>query len=233
MAAGMYYVSVWDRDQHSTSLYDDSVTMSYLVKLDATACGASTLTSSPASPQPAGTLVTLTAAAQYCAGTPQFRFNLLPAGGSWSMLRAYSTVSTFNWDTSAVPMGVYYLQIWARNSGSAAPYETAAVLTFVVATDHQPCSTATLSANQPSPQTAGQTITLTAGAGGCSSPEFQFWILSPGGSWSSVQAYSPSNTYTWNTAGRTPGTYGLIVWARRLGSSQGWEASAGFPFTIQ
>ena len=66
-------------------------------------------------------------------------------------------------------------------------------------------------------------MTFTASAVGCPSPNpvYQFWILAPGASsWTMVQAYSTSNTFSWSTVGKAKGTYHIAVWARDASSAR-------------
>jgi hypothetical protein len=48
--------------------------------------------------------------------------------------------------------------------------------------------------------------------------------LPPGGTWTLVQGYSPTASYSWNTSDRAPGTYLFSVWARDASSTAGYDA---------
>src|SRR5438034_551814 len=49
---------------------------------------------------------------------------------------------------------------------------------------------------------------------------YQFWILPPGSStWQVKQAYSSSNTFTWDTTGLNGGKYFYTAWARDASST--------------
>jgi hypothetical protein len=80
------------------------------------------------------------------------------------------------------------------------------------------CGPVTLGGSPSSPQSVGVTVVLSGAAPGCSSPEFEFWILPPGGKWVALQSFSPNATASWNTAGLALGTYDFDVWARQAGS---------------
>ena len=75
----------------------------------------SSFTVSPASPQPVGTSVTLTAMASDTApGDIRYRFSVKPPGGSWGVVRDYSPVNTLDW----VPFttdGLYNVQVTVLN----------------------------------------------------------------------------------------------------------------------
>jgi hypothetical protein len=87
------------------------------------------------------------------------------------------------------------------------------------------CSTASLSPSVPN-AAPGTTVTWTATAG-CDvgdTPQYEFWMLPPGGSWTIVQPYGASNTFTWDTTGLAQGGYDFEVWVENQGSSASYEA---------
>jgi len=53
------------------------------------------------------------------------------------------------------------------------------------------------------------------------------------GVWSTVQAYSTTNTFTWNTTGLTPGTYRAQVYVRNVGSGVKYEAVLGMGYVVK
>jgi polyvinyl alcohol dehydrogenase (cytochrome) len=85
------------------------------------------------------------------------------------------------------------------------------------------CTSASMSPGTASPQAPGATVTFTATATTCSTPEFKFFMQPPGGSWTAQTAFG-ANTWAWNTTGLTPGVYGVGVWARQTGSGASYEA---------
>jgi len=58
---------------------------------------------------------------------------------------------------------------------------------------------------------------------GCTSPQYQFWLTTPGGVLKVEQAYGGA-TWTWDTTGLAAGTYQVTVWARQTGSTARYEA---------
>src|SRR5438552_7821783 len=48
--------------------------------------------------------------------------------------------------------------------------------------------------------------------------------MPPGGSWTVKQPFSPTTTWTWNTAGYAAGTYQVGVWAKASGSANSYDA---------
>jgi hypothetical protein len=62
-------------------------------------------------------------------------------------------------------------------------------------------------------------VTFTGSASGCSTPNYQFWILAPGSSsWTVAQPYSTTATFNWTTTGKVAGAYHFSVWVRDSGS---------------
>jgi hypothetical protein len=87
-----------------------------------------------------------------------------------------------------------------------------------------------LSANPPSPQPVGTTITFTAVATGGSAPQFQFWSQRVGGPFVLEQPYGPSPTLTGRLA--AAGDFFVCVWARSIGSSATKEADTCQAFQV-
>src|SRR5438477_11626924 len=75
-------------------------------------------TPSPASPQLSGTSITFTATSTGCPH-PLYQFWILPPGGSWQVVRAYSSSTTFTWSTNGLPAGNYLYTAWARDTSSS------------------------------------------------------------------------------------------------------------------
>src|SRR5688572_3132743 len=74
----------------------------------------------------------------------------------------------------------------------------------------------------------GQPITWKAAASAPS--EYQFWRFSSG-TWTMAQDYSPAASYTWTPTTGEEGTHQVQVWARVVGSPQGydaWDTSGSF-----
>jgi alpha-tubulin suppressor-like RCC1 family protein len=228
-AVGTHLVQVWVRAQGSPNAYEAYTSFAYNIAGTAPCTGA-TLGASPASPALPGTSVTLTASSSSC-GTPQYRFLFLPPGGAWTEAQAYSASSTFVWDTTSATPGTYAFQVWVRTLGSPASYESYTGLYYDL-TSTAPCTAAALNASPPSPSVRGTAVTWTAGSASCTSPEYRFLAQDPAGTWSEVQAYSPSATFSWNTSAAVSGNYSFQVWVRASGSSQSYQTYAGKPYTL-
>jgi len=91
----------------------------------------------------------------------------------------------------------------------------------------------TLTADMVSPQLVGSnSITFTAGGmGGNGNYEYKYWVK-VNGTWTPMQEYSPSKTWTWNTFGVSAGSYDILVYARNVGSSEQYEAVNSQTFVL-
>jgi hypothetical protein len=194
-------------------------------------CSAVTLTSAPSSAAAAGSNVVWTANATCQFTNPELEFWVLdPIAGTYSVAAPYSSATTTTWQVPSVPDGtVYEWQVWAREAGSTADYEAWAGASFTVET--QPCTSVTMTVS-PSFVAAGAPITLNSSAAGCASPEYEVWVLPPGGSYQLLQPYATSASYVWNAPATPLGVYTFQVWARQSGSSASYETWDTFNFPV-
>jgi hypothetical protein len=80
----------------------------------------------------------------------------------------------------------------------------------------------------PAIHEAGDIIQFTASSTGCSNPLYEFWLQNIYGSWSLMQPWSSSDTWSWDTLGYPVGfmgsAYTIHVWAIQAGDSTfNWE----------
>ena len=191
-------------------------------------CANATITADHTSPQIPGTTVTFTGDA-YCAGTPEYRFwNKPPGASGWSVIQSYSASNTYTWDTTNQALGTYAFEVDARNQGSRVSYDTMQQTLMRLAL----CVTPTLTPDHTSPQLPGTVVTFGSTVTCRGTPEYRFWIRPPGGSWSVAQDYGLSSTFTWNTAGKPYGDYGVEVDVRVTGTSVSYESVMTMPYSI-
>lgn len=95
-----------------------------------------------------------------------------------------------------------------------------------------PCTPVVLTTNPASPSAAGQTVALSATAGSCPNPQYQFWTLAPNGSWQVLRSYGSVATANWTTTSLTPGNYYLAVWVKAGDSSAAYDGFAVVPYTL-
>jgi hypothetical protein len=195
---------------------------------------------SPASPQPAGTSVTFTAAGEEGSGTYEYKFYRRDPSGTWTLEQDYppggSGSATWVWDTAGAALGTHTIQVWARSAGSTAPWEAVQGTSYTIggpAPDPVTEVTFTPAPSPASPSPAGDNVTFTALATGGVTPQYKFYLRDPSGTWTLEQDYpANSDTWLWLNTGAAEGTYTIQVWARSTGSAAAWEAVQGTSYTI-
>jgi hypothetical protein len=218
LAAGVYGVGVWARQSGSSAGYESYFLATYT--LTVTRCTATSLTPSATPPQSPGTPVTFNATAVGCP-SPQFRFLVLAPGGSWTVKRDYGS-GAWAWDTTGLAPGIYQVGVWARQPGSPSSYDAYGITTFTLGSGN--CISAGMTPNLSPPQVPGATVDFTATSNACTSPQYQFRLLPPGGAWTVKRPFGPSATWSWKTTGYAQGTYQYGVWVKQAGSSTAYDA---------
>jgi len=154
---------------------------------------------------------------------------------AWTLARPYGATPTLSWTPGASDIGRHWLQVWVRRQGATAAYEAWAGTSAFDVTASEITLTLGSSQGDPPNVPAGTpimwTATPTIGPGPL---EYLFWRYdAQSGTWSVVQSYGPSDTYTWTPSEAEAGEWRLQVWARRVGSAQAHEAWSGTAFLIQ
>src|SRR5207245_11790484 len=82
------------------------------------------------------------------------------------------------------------------------------------------CSSASVTSNTISPQPSGAQVVISASSS-CPNPnpEYQLWLLPPGGPWTIAQPYSTNATYNWEQRGLRHGNYHFLLRVRDDSSS--------------
>lgn len=241
---GAYQFRVLARDaaspgNHSSSFgaYDDRATISYTVTPQP--CTSLNASGSPASPVPAGTAVTVTATAAGCPN-PRYEFWMRPStSATWTLLQAYTTSASYVWNTAGLS-GTVYLSVWTRDASSSGAivsslggYDMNRTIAYNLTGPR--CLGVTIAASPASPQNGGAQVTFTATASGCITPgpRYEFWIRpATSSSWTIVQPYSSTGTFSWNTSGAA-GTYYVSVWAKDAASTTAtFDANATASFVV-
>jgi hypothetical protein len=231
---GSYTFSVWARDASSlgtggggANTYDAFAALQY--PLGRPACTPSTATPTPASPATIGTQVTVTATTSGCPN-PRYQLWTQAPGGAWTVAQAYSPTASFGWSTAGWPPGTYNFSVWVRDAASASAYDSYSAFTYTL--NRTPCTGMSASQQPPSPSKSGTTVTVTGAATGCPNAQYEFWMLAPGGTWTPVQSYSSSATFTWKTSGWAAGNYIFSVWARDASSPASYDAYSSFTYAL-
>lgn len=222
--SGTYRISVWARAVGSVSSYDTFSAFDYTLT---PACTALSVTPSPANGAPAGSPVTLTAAASGCPN-PQYELWVLPPGGGWALVRPYAPSSTFTWRSAAGAAGSYRFSVWTRDATSSNPYDAFSAFQYSLT---PVCSAVTVGTVPSAATAAGNNVTLTASAAGCPNPQYEFWLLPPAGTWTLLQGYGAASTFKWSSAG-AGGAYRFSVWVRDATSTNSYDAFNAFGYTV-
>ena len=229
LAPGTYTVHVWANQTGDSAALGEAIASSTVTLTGSAPSPCSSASLSPASPsQPAGSTIAFTASSTGCP-SPQYEYWVQFLDGTWSMQRAFSTDPMWSWNTSGLAPGVYNVHVWANQVGDQTSTFEGNGASTVTLTG---CTSAALTPASGS-AAGGSTVTFTASSTGCSTPLYQFWLQDTSGGWQIVQAFSTSNTWTWNTAGWPKGTYNVHVWANQQGASQAtWEGNGAATFTV-
>ena len=221
-ALGSYTVQVWARQVGSTAVYDVWASSDRLT-VSRTTAAVTSLTANATFPVQTGTEVTWTARLRGGQTGPlQYQFvRFGPLG--WQIVQAYSTSPTYTWRPVWGEEGRYGLQVWIRNSGSTALYDTwrAVDMFDVVRAPLQ------LTVNKLSPLPPGTAVTITAQVPDTTATfEYQFWLYNRStGTWTNARPYGPSGSFTWTPS--ATGTYLFQVWARKVGSTAEYDVWRG------
>jgi hypothetical protein len=219
---GTHVIQVWARSAGSTSSYE--AWQSVTVAVDPPQALKVQLASSRTFPVAAGTPVTWTATTSGGSGPAEYQFWIYNAVTSaWTVGRAYSTTNAYTWVPSTA--GTYVVQVWARTVGSTVSNEAWAGSGNLKVNAMAPLTVRSLT---PSTSTAtpGTVVTWTAQATGGMAPlEYQFWRYNQDlRTWTMVQPYGTSATYSWTPAATDGASYTVQVWMRSAGSTASQEA---------
>jgi hypothetical protein len=128
VAKGTYAVTAKAYDSNGLVSVSSPVTVNVLSPVKAVNIS----TGSPSSPQPVGTSVSFNASASGGSGSYQYQFMVKNSLTGWAIAQAYSSKSSFTWNTAALTAGTYNIQVWVRNTGSTASYETWKAIKYIL-----------------------------------------------------------------------------------------------------
>ncbi len=222
-AYGNYSFTVGARNAGTTIASESTASISYSL----TSCISAAVSTDKATPQPTGSLLTLSASAT-CVSSPQYRFSIQSPSGVLATAQDFGSATTYKWSAGG-PAGIYTLQVDAKQSTAPASTVSTARTIFELTA----CTGSALVTSPSSPQEPGPTVLLTGSAGCQGAPQYRFWIHKPDGTVGVVQDYSPAATYNWNTKGLAYGQYGLRVDVRNTGSTSTTETIATQQYMLQ
>ena len=227
--AGPVYFGVWVRDANSTVSVDANTSAAYVLFAP---CANVSVSFTPSGSAGAGAPVTVTAGASSCA-SPLYEFWMRPASSStWQLLQAYSSSSTYRWNTTGAAPGTVYFGVWARDASSGAPSDATGPASYTLI---KACTSAGMSFSPASPiaHGSGTSVTVTATASGCGSPVYEFWMRpATSSTWQLVQGYSTSATYRWNTSGAPAGTVYFGIWVRDAKSTAASDTTTSAAYVL-
>jgi hypothetical protein len=189
----------------------------------------SSVTANQASPQAAGTPVTLTANTTGGVVPLQFKWWVWN-GSTWTVARDWAAGNTLTW-TPATP-GNYELQAWVRNNGvTADTWQAWGRLPYTVTGSGLTVTLSSVTLDQASPQAAGTPRTITATVtGGVGPYQFKWWVWD-GTTWTVARDWAAGNTFTWTPP--TPGSYEIQAWVRTSGvTADTWQAWGRLTYTV-
>jgi hypothetical protein len=232
LSGGTYGFQVGVRNQGSTASYETYAGTNYTLTSSA-ACTSAGLVFTPLGTAPIGATVTVTGSAT-CGSAGEYEFLMQPPGGSWTTVQAYGPSTTYAWNTTGLAVGAYEFEVRARSQGSTATYESYIDASYPIYDATACTANGTLKVSPPGPFTPqGTTVTATATAATCPAPEYEFWVQVPGATMLQLgQAYSPSNTFAWNTTGLPNGNYAIQVWMRNQGSTAQSQAIVNHTYQL-
>jgi titin len=127
--------------------------------------------------------------------------------------------------------GPYYYRIRANGSAGSSAWTNASPFPVL-----GPLTIVSLTANQTFPFTPDGTtsITWTVNTTGGTGPlQYEFYRYAYAtGSWTTVQTYGTSKTYTWTPGPTESGSYSIVVWVKNAGSAAAWDAYFVAPFEL-
>jgi hypothetical protein len=213
-APGSYVVEAWTRAVGSTAPFE-SVATTGTLSVQPTAVSVPALYVDTTFPAQAGKPMTWTAHPKGgISGPLQYQFWLYSPATGWKIAQPWGPSQSFTWTPTWGEEGTHYLQVWARNNGSTAPYEAwRATGAFTIDPADPHLTTSTIFPAPP-----GNPIQWTADVSDpASASEYQFWVYSAAtNQWTLGQPYSPTNTFAWVPV--TAGEYAVQVWVRLVGS---------------
>jgi hypothetical protein len=228
-------VGLWARSSGNTVDYPEAADVRAVTITAPTPPTITSLTVSPASPQPVGTALTLSATVTGGTSPQQCKW-LVTTDPTWA---TYTTLRTWTACTTPAPWtptiaGTYQLGLWARSSGNttdAPEGGAAAVLAYTITGIPM---TVSIGASPSAPRLVGTALTFTATVTGGTAPHQCKWLVSTDGwaTYTTLRTWAACSTPApWTPT--APWTYQVGVWARSSGSStDAPDASAAVAYDV-
>jgi hypothetical protein len=179
------------------------------------------LSADATSPAPTGASITWTARVRGGSSGPiQYQFWLHSSSTGWQLKQPYGSSRTFTWIPTWSDVGDHTVQVWVRNNGSTAAYESWRSSTPLRIERGLSLTTTTLF-----PVAPGSHVDWTAGVGDpAATLEYEFWLFSAAtSSWALGRPYASDPTFRWIPV--TTGSYAVRALARQPGTTATSEAT--------
>ena len=210
-----------------------SATASATIVLDQTAPTNGTLTATPSSGQVALSWAGFSDSGSGLATANTYKVvfatGSAPASGCTNATQLYQGTGTSYIHTGLANGTTYYYRVCAKDN--AGTMSGGAAVTAVPQPPN-PVSSVQLSPDKAAPQLTGTPITFTASASGGVTPYQYKWWLFDGSSWSLLQDWTASATFTWTPPAANP-DYWIGVWARSAwAGGDDPKATRSIPFAV-
>ena len=219
---GRYAMQAWARRVGSNEPYE--VWTGMYAEVSRTQLRLTDLTADPGKPSETGRTVTWTAKAKGgMVGPIEYQFWVYSEKKGWTVGQPWGPSRNFIWTPAWGTEGQNAVQVWARNAGSTATYDTwKGTELFDIRTADLHLTTKSLFPLAP----GRQVNWLAEAADKNRSFEYQFWVYDgASSSWSVGKPYSTDGSFAWTP--NTVGTYAIQAWARQAGSSAPYETWRG------
>ncbi len=221
-SAGRYAMQGWARRVGSNEPYE--VWSGKYADVSRSQLRVTELNADPARPTETGRTVTWTAKTRGgVAGPIEYQFWVYSEKKGWVVGQQWGPSRNFVWTPAWGTEGKNALQVWVRNAGSTAAYDSwMGTGLFDIRSADLHLTTTSLF-----PLAPGREVNWLAEAADKNrSFEYQFWVYNgTSGSWSVGKPYDPSGSFSWTPT--AVGTYAIQAWARQSGSSAPYETWRG------
>jgi len=217
---GSYQVKVQVKSKNSKKVFDDEKVISYQYFESASL---KTINLDKVSPQLNNTNITISAQSNKNQNN-LFQFSLFD-GNKWTVLKKYSTTSTFNW--KPITAGNYKIKVQVKHKLSKTLEDDSKVINYLI---YQPAKLNTI-VPDVGPFTIDTPVEITANAIGGNEIQYRFDILQDT-QWITLQNYSNSNKYNWTTPSE-PGIYKIRVFVKNKNSIKEYDDMKELTYTVQ
>ncbi len=225
---GQHSIEVRARDNNHNPEGDSSKAIDFVIEAPPNNPPTVTdLTADQPSPQVAGATVTFTATASDPENDPlQYMFLL-----DGQPRTDFTENPSWTWTTSAADIGQHSIEVRARDNNHNPEGDSSKAIDFVIeAPPNNPPTVTDLTADQPSPQVAGATVTFTASASDPENDPLQYMFLLDG---QPRTDFTENPSWTWTTSAADIGPHSIEVRVRDNNHNPDGDSSKAIDFVIE